>query len=251
MKVVIISAVRDYDMYDKCISANPNCRGCELVPYDNREKNESIPVLYNRFLDSRPADEDAWYVFCHEDFEPLEPLPEVIAKADRGSLWGPIGVITRRRFFIYEQWHLCGTINGCARDGSNPIRIGHDVSCGTPVDTFDCQCLIVHSSLIVRAGLRFDEHLTFDLYLEDICIAANERHGIKSRILPFACRHWSDSIAKSRYYTQKAYLDRKFPDCCYTGSCSWAIGGRPSIIRRLNIAVKSAIKFTIKSFRRK
>ena len=77
--IVLISVVRDFAMYDRCVKGNPFVAGGELRPVDNREKNEGIPVGYNRFLDSRPPDERAWYVFCHEDFEWREPAAAVFA----------------------------------------------------------------------------------------------------------------------------------------------------------------------------
>lgn len=239
--ITYVSVVRDPEMYRKCIQSNPACIGREMVMFDNREKNEHIPTLYNRFLRSRPSDEDAWYVFCHEDFQPKEPLEPLVDKLDKNALWGPIGAVTKRCFLIYEKWELKGEIEGCSRIGENCRKIGSPAPLGTQVDTFDCQCLVVHSSLLQRTGLRFDEKLSYDLYLEDLCINAQENFNITPRILPLKCRHWSESTAQARYYTQKSYLDKKYPSCSYTGICSWSIGGRPSILRRFNITVKTCV----------
>ena len=85
-KVAIVSVVRDWTMYERCLKGNPFTRGCELCPIDNRVKNEAIPVCYNRFLKSRAVDEQSWYVFCHEDFEPKEDIASLLEDVDKGSL---------------------------------------------------------------------------------------------------------------------------------------------------------------------
>ena len=236
--IVLVSAVRDFVMYGRCIDTNPCVSGCVRAVLDNRERNEGIPVLYNRFLDGRPADEDAWYVFCHEDFELRADLTPLLAQADPGSLWGPVGASTRVRFGVYHQWRLVGSVEECGKDGSNLHRIGSPVDMGTPVETFDCQCLAVHSSLVRRHGLRFDASLTFDLYAEEFCIAAKERAGVVSRILPVAARHWSGGRVQPRYYEQEAHVNAKYPSVCYTGTSSWILGGRPPFFRRLTVAIK-------------
>lgn len=232
-------------MYDKCIRNNPCCAGCELLPIDNRERNEGIPRGYNKALDSRPSCEDAWYVFCHEDFQPLEDLKNCLADCETNALWGPIGVVTERRFLVYCQWFLQGEVEGCSRRGENIIRIGRAVDKGRAVETYDCQCVIVHSSLLQNTGLRFDENLTFDLYAEDFCIAAKEKFGVVSRILPMKARHWSDSTAAARYYPQLDYLNRKWPDVSYTGTSSWCIGGGFGL-RKVNAVIKTWIKGFLK-----
>lgn len=245
-KTVFISVVRDYGMYRKCVSENPHTREARCVDFDNRERNEAIPVCYNRFLDGYDFSDPAWFVFCHEDFQPLEPLSDHLERADLNTLYGPIGVVTRHRWRVYCH----GEIEACSRQGGNPKRIGHKAPMGTPVETFDCQCLIVHSSCVARHKLRFDENLTFDLYVEDFCIAAKEKHGIESKILPVRCRHWSDSTApQMRYFPQKAYLREKYPDACYTGTCLYAIGGGAPFLLRMNILMKRIVLAILRKFR--
>ena len=237
-KVVAISVVRDWAMYARCLKGNAFLSDAELCPLDNREQNEAIPVRYNQFLDARPSDEDAWYVFCHEDFQLLEPLAPLLADCDRDALWGPIGAATCVRFGVYHQWRLLGAVEECRKDGSNIRSIGEAVPRGTSVETFDCQCLIVHSSLVRRLELRFDAALSFDLYVEEFCMAAHEKGGVASRILPLKCRHWSGGSVQPRYYEQEAHVNAKYPNACYTGTSSWILGGNPPIFRRLTVALK-------------
>ena len=240
MKIVLVSVVRDFGMYDRCVRNNPHVGESELVPVDNRARNEGIPVGYNRFLDSRPPDEDAWYVFCHEDFELKAPLD--LLQVDSDSLWGPIGAVTQVVCGIYHRWQLVGTVEECRKDGSNLRRAGTPVPQGTPVETFDCQCLIVHSSLVQRHHLRFDEALTFDLYAEEFCMAAKEKADVVSRILPIKACHWSGGSVQPRYFTQEAHVNAKYPNVCYTGTSSWILGGNPPLGRRLTVGIKRLLR---------
>ena len=250
-KIVLISVVRDFAMYERCVKDNPFVAGAELCPIDNRAKNEGIPVGYNRFLDSRPADEQAWYVFCHEDFQLLEPIADVFAPTRFAAaeglhpadcLWGPIGAATQVRFGLYHQWQLRGSVEECRKDGSNRRAIGTAAPAGTPVETFDCQCLVVHSSLVARHHLRFDEKLTFDLYVEDFCLAAQVAGCGKPRVLPMKACHWSGGRVQPRYYVQEAHVNAKYPNLCSTGTSSLILGGNPPFGRRLTVALKKLVR---------
>lgn len=240
--VVIFSVVRDFEMYERCVEHNHNCQGCILLAHDNRRSNDGIPLAYNRFLDSRPENEDAWYVFCHEDFQLQEPLVPYVDELDKNSLWGPIGATTVPRFGIYYQWRLLGKIEECKKDGIGIKDVGTEVAKGTRVDTFDCQCLMVHSSLIRSLNLRFDENLTFDLYVEDFCMSAHERGGIVSRILPLKARHWSGGNVQPRYYAQEAYLNKKYASSCYTGTSSLTLGGKIPFFWCLTVVLKKGLQ---------
>lgn len=239
--VLVVSVVRDMSMYERCLKDNAFLAGTELCPVDNRERNESISVCYNRFLRSRQPGEQAWYVLCHEDFEPKEHLAPLVERLDKGSLWGPIGAVTRVRWGFYHQWLLLGQVEESKKDGSCVRHIGKPVACGTPVETFDCQCLVVHSSLVQSHGLAFDENLTFDLYVEEFCMAAAKK-GVSSRVFPMAARHWSGGSVAPRYTTQEAYVNAKYPLDCFTGTSSWVLGGTPPFFRRLTVAVKRTLR---------
>ena len=240
--VVFVSAVRDFAMHSKCVAANPACAGCEIAAIDNRTANDGIGKLYNRFLDSRSAGEDAWYVFCHEDWMCAEPPGPLLAKADPGAIYGPIGARTRLGAFGWPHWELVGAISECEKDGSGMRRIGREVPPGTPLDTFDCQCIAVHSSLVRRYRLRFDENLLFDLYAEDFSIAALENHGVRSLVLPVKCVHFSRGSVGRRYREQEAYLKRKYPRSAHTGTSSWLIGGGGPLLWRLVAGLKRRLR---------
>ncbi len=205
-KVSVVSVVRDFDMYGRCVSGNPFLEGCELVPVDNRSENLPVTKRYNDYLDS--VHDDRWIVFCHEDWEVREPLLPVLEKLDRGFLYGPIGVFVeeRRRSDVMI---MRGGVEQSAKDGRRQVVIrGKDPS--GRVDTFDCQCLIVHSSLVRMHHLRFDPHLCFDMYVEDFCVAAFENAGIQSIAVELKCHHHSRGSLSASFRDSLEYVRRKY-----------------------------------------
>ena len=230
--VIFVSVVRDPALYRRCVSANSHIENAERVFFDNRELDEPVPVLYNRFLAGFDLSRDAWIVFCHEDFELLEEPCSLLKDIDADSLWGPIGARRRTWFGAVGRWQLVGVVEHRNRQGEFREVIGRSVARGTIVDTFDCQCLIVHSSLFRNhPTLRFDESMCFDFYVEDFCIAA-KKQGIPSRILPMECAHdyIRDNIQRGTlpesYYRTQSIIDAKYPLESYAGPCSWIGGDR-------------------------
>lgn len=230
----VISVVRDFATYERCVRKNPHIPDGSIVMLDNRERNDFVGSCYNRFLDGYDYTRPAWFVFCHEDFEIQDDIVSVLAGADKHSVYGPIGVVTRVRLGLFCQWWLQGLVSECDRTGNGEVLVGRSVPRDTPVETLDCQCLIVHSSFVQKTGIRFDENLSFDLYVEDFCIQAKENYAAITRILPLKCRHWSHGNVQKRYFEQEAYLKRKWPGVCYTGTSSHIIGGGAGMRRRLN-----------------
>jgi len=183
--VIIISVVRDYQMYDTCVRSNPFANCYTVCPLDNTRENKTVPVRYNEFLNSYDFSNPAWLVFCHEDFELKQAVDPLLEPLDTNVLYGPIGARTDVRWF--------------------------------------------------------DENLSFDLYIEDFCISAKENHGVPSQVLAVECQHWSGGAVRERYYHQEAYLNKKYPHCCYTGTSSYSIG-EPGFARKLNEAMKRSIR---------
>ena len=176
-KPLLITVVRDGAMYRRCIAENPNCEGCELLKFDNRAKNEFITVLYNRAINGLDNSTPRWLVFAHEDFEAREPLAAKLAEADPNRIYGVIGgcaSLHQVPWLLGGVWSdvIIGQIEQSAKDGSNMAKIGVVAPMNTEVEGVDCQFLAVHSSLVAQHHLRFDEHLSFDLYAEDFCINA-------------------------------------------------------------------------------
>lgn len=197
-QVLFVSAFTDASLYTKCILENPFIRENENIGtrgYNNSQENLPISVRYNQFLSDWDDAKEAWFIFCHSDWEILEDVTAKLDGLDKSVIWGPIGAKLLKN---HDHWCqvYCGTIQERSRDGTVSRTVWNRHSdTGTPVDTFDAQCLIVHSSLVRKFGLRFDENYQFDLYAEDFCVMAKENHGISSNILRLECRH--NSILES------------------------------------------------------
>lgn len=204
--VYIVSPVRDWDMYGRCLKDNPHTKDCHLIPLDNREKNRAIPVLYNEVLDVLP--EHAWAVFCHEDWMPLEDLYPRLEKLDKNGIYGPVGAFLEERTKA-SFLHIRGSVLQCEKDGSQE-RLFRGAELEDRVDCFDCQCLIVHASLVKRLGLRFDLRLAFDLYAEDFCAAAHVAAGVESQAIRLKCRHYSRGTLTPRFDAGLQYLREKY-----------------------------------------
>lgn len=203
--VSVVTVVRDPEMYAQCVRDNACLAGCRLVPVDNTQQNRPVPVCYNEFLDTAPS---GWLVFCHEDWQALEPLLPVLERLSPDCIYGPIGV-------FLEEHPLCdrilmrGAVRQCAKDGSHPRRI-QGLEPEGRVDTLDCQCLIVHASLVREHQLRFDERLSFDLYAEDFCVAAYERAGIVTKTVPLDCLHRSSGHISPAFRQALRLVRRKY-----------------------------------------
>ncbi|MDX1919136.1 MAG: hypothetical protein SFU25_00200 [Candidatus Caenarcaniphilales bacterium] len=234
-QIVFISAVLNYEMYGQCFLQNSCINQFELISFNNNEQNLSVSQRYNQFLNSYNFSREAWFVFCHEDFLVNETDLEIkLNTLDKNSIYGPIGSRAEKNKFTvsfnnknheFPLKYLCGKIVQRNKDGSGKKIIGTISASLDRVDTLDCCCLIVHSSLIQRHGLRFDEKLSFDLYVEDFCINAKENYAIQSFVFPFNCEHWSSGNITERYYQNLGYLNQKYPNALYAGSCSF-IGGK-------------------------
>lgn len=193
-------------MYSRCVADNPFCEGCSKVCFDNSEENVPIGVRYNSFLEN--CTEDCWIVFCHEDWQVKQDLAELVGSLNPDYIYGPIGAFlkTGRRsdFVIYK-----GSIREGTKDGRIVRKIANRVPAGR-VDTLDCQCVIVHSSLIRRTGLRFDAKLRFDMYVEDFCASAFTCFGVQTMVIPIKCVHYSPGVISSGFEESLKYVREKF-----------------------------------------
>lgn len=189
----IITVVRDKNFYERFVRNNPFNHGAEFVVCDNTKKNLGIPKHYNKYLDKYNYGDEDWLVFCHEDWEAKEDWLYKLDELDKNSIYGTFGtkLYTKRNFL---QKRYIGRIGVSHKDGSDDGYIGYDVITGETVETFDCMVFIIHSSLIKKYNIRFDENLDFHHYTEELCIRLNEEFGIKSRILQMHCKHWSYGV---------------------------------------------------------
>lgn len=240
--VYFVSAFVDEGLYKKCVPENENLAGnsrCNCVGYDNRADNVFIAKRYNEFLDSYDYTQEAWFFFCHSDWQILENPSSVTARLDRNRIYGPIGAILQKSpqgEFVHEYRGQCYER---LRDGSNKRLLrGAVTELNARVDSLDCQCVIVHSSLVEKYSLRFDPRLEFDLYVEDFCISANKNHGIEICIADFACCHWNQAEnmdGRESYYKNLEYLNGKHKDVFRAGVVSMIGNPEPFGVTRVKL----------------
>jgi hypothetical protein len=77
------------------------------------------------------------------------------------------------------------------------------------VSSLDCCCLIVHSSLINKYNLRFDENLDWHMYVEDFCINCEKNYDIKSKAVQFDCYHLGIGNLNEDFYKCAKYVKEK------------------------------------------
>ncbi len=87
------------------------------------------------------------------------------------------------------------------------------------VDSLDCCCLIVHSSLIKNFNLKFDENLDFHLYSEDFSFNARFNHKILTKVIQFNCFHRGSGTLDQSFYNNLSYVKNKYKGKRFVGTC--------------------------------
>ena len=146
--VYFISVVNNYDLYNKCLKNNSFVKypsNYHLVVYDNTKENVFISKRYNSFINSYNYRNEAWFVFCHCDWQPMEDMNAKLKYLDKGAVYGTIGSIAN---FINGKVYteLVGMCYERRRDGSDFRILGNYAKTLELADTFDCQVIIIHSS---------------------------------------------------------------------------------------------------------
>ena len=226
-------------MYDRLVRNNPNNVGAKFVAFDNNVENKTIPERYNTFLDSFDYSSPDWLVFCHEDFQFLEPLASKLHLMREDAVYGVFGAKLRVPGV--------GLQIDSNKDGSDMSFRGTPVAAPTAVDTVDCACMMVHSSLVARYRLRFDEKLSYDLYTEDFGIRAREGFGIETMVLPIRSHHYSYGNVLPRFHEQLAYLNWKYRNAsrAYVTTTAYAIG-RADALAKANAVLRSRHRIPLK-----
>lgn len=213
----IVTVYNNKDCYDLNIAMNKVMQCHELIGYDNRKSNIPITVRYNNFIRTKLKD-NSWVIFCHQDFSFLENPEYILEKTNRHFIYGVTGTKLFKNSFIafikkylpLNNWKLYGQILQ-GRNNKKPYRHGIFVREPKEVDTVDCCCIIVHGWLIKKYNLLFDEKLDFHLYSEDLCIAAKQKYGIKTKVLQMKCRHMSEGDYSKSFEKSAGYLREKYP----------------------------------------
>lgn len=232
--LTVVSVVRDWACYERCVRQNPYLRGARFVTFDNAAQNIPIPERYNAFLDAMPAD-TGWILFAHEDFEVQEdPRPLL----NRRSTLFPCGLIGTRT--ILDSVILpFGVITDSDRDGAryhvNRPPLPYVGLLGARAENCDCCGFFVHADTFRSWQLRFDPRCEWDLYAEDLCFQFIQTSGHTVSILPLKAHHWSrGNPATDHFAAALAHLNAKYADAFFAGgTCVFSIGRRPTWRLRL------------------
>lgn len=231
-KIKLISPVIDYDMYNKVIKNNKFTKNFELLDIDNRKENNFISKCYNTFLNSYDYSKDSWFVFCHEDFEFLDDVENKILNLSKNYIYGPVGIDIN--FIDTKKKEVQVQYKGKYKDKNKAglcyrSIVFKNYKDGDVVQSLDCMCVIINSSLIKKYKLRFDEELTWNLYVEDFCVNSRIKHGIKARLIEIECCHWSqldDINERKSFFKDLEYLNFiKFKYHIFIGTCG-LFGGK-------------------------
>jgi hypothetical protein len=185
-----------------------------ILKYDNRETNLPIPIRYNQAVQTLlESNYDGWICFIHNDFSLLQPLDHLLQDLDHHQLYGPIGAILED-----NQKRLVGEI----LQGHNGSLIHHGSPIDQPTlaDTVDCQCLLIHTDLLRKHDLRFDEHelLSFHQYVEELCLQAGEQYAIPTYVVPIKCKHASQGTSHRAIDLAIDYINAKYPQKQWGGT---------------------------------
>ena len=233
----IITVVRDFEIFNRLIQGNIYCKKANFNIFDNRIENRPISVCYNDFLANYNYSKSSWLIFCHEDFEFQENLTPILKSLNKNVLHSVIGG-KRCGFLGFGMQVIFGNMTETNRNGSGRCwSPGKKIFKPKEVEAFDCCCLIVHSSLVQKYNLRFDENLLFDLYVEDFCAQAKVKYKLKSFVHPIICNHHSGSRATERLYRHLPYLEKKYPNNYFVGTITYF--GSPSWQKKIQDRIMS------------
>jgi len=221
--IQIITVVNNFDIFDAFIKKNAYMSRYHIYVFDNTVDNIGIPLRYNHFLEN-DLHEEGWLVFCHQDFSFLEDIHDRLEGLSKDFIYGPIGAVNRKGIF-FKSWRprfhrkvLLGQINQ-SDDAVHFYKNGRYLKRPVIVNTVDCCCLIVHSSLIKKHNLRFDKMFKFHLYSEDFSLNARYNCSVKTKAVQIECKHSSRGNTSKEFYNALENLKRKYPNKRFVGTC--------------------------------
>ena len=213
----LVCVVNDYAIFDEVIKNNENLADFEITDFDNREENVAITKRYNSFIEENVANnaDDFWVLFVHQDFGFMENPNPMLKAMDKASIWGAVGVNLYKGLFLGKDCFKPSITIAWGRilQGNNDFNFkeyGRKIWFKKTVDAVDCCCVMVHSSLIKKYNLRFDENLSFHMYAEELCYRAKKDHKIKSKVVPMKCFHLGKGNLNEEFSNSVKYLKEKF-----------------------------------------
>lgn len=207
----ICCVVNDFHIYQSVIESSRFMNDLTVTVYDNTNENIGISKRYNDFIEHN-LDNDCWLILCHHDFAFLEDIDIRLASLDKSKIYGPIGATK-----IKNQRVILGQIN----QGHNGkiCKHGLKINSDQPVDTVDCMCMVIHTSLLKLTGLRFDENLTFHHYAEDFCLNALINFDVETHVFQTECLHTSYGVLSKSFFDAVRYVKTKYNGFEYQSTC--------------------------------
>jgi len=211
MQPRVFSVVTNPTQYNACVKQNPYLKNCICQFATNTPPacNISIATHYNRFIDEviLPEEQDGWVIFCHQDFEWLEDPAAALDKLNPQIIYGPAGM--QRVEYHWGKYTFTSGKSYCQLT-SGPFVVGIYSTHPQPVDTLDCCCICVHSSLLKQRRLRFDDYFDFHCYAEDFCLNAHQQ-GVQIYAIQLACNHYSNGKLSRIFFERYDKLLCKYP----------------------------------------
>jgi hypothetical protein len=213
--IKIVSVVNNFEQYNSCITDNEFMNCFQTFVCDNTVNNLPIPIHYNNFIDNN-IDENAdfWVIFSHQDFSFLEKINEKILNLPKDSIYGICGVAYG--FKPMNSWKDIKDVlkypKSLFKKHRKLFGLGYNnfLEKYKEVETIDCCCIIVHSSLINQYKLRFDEKCDFHLYGEDFSMNAKINHNIKTKVVKLNFGHYGKGIVDDNFHKLYKYLCQKY-----------------------------------------
>lgn len=219
MNAKIICTYNNKELFEKIISNNKSFENNEICAYDNTVENLPITKRYNEFLDKvvLSGNEDFWCVFIHQDFGVLEDIDLSLKNLKTDSIYGATGIKFYKRTSLYKLSNPTRPsvkVYGQIMQGNNGfetfVPYGDNITKPQVVDAIDCSCIIIHSTLIKKYNLHFDENLSFHLYAEELSYRAKKDYKIKTKAVQLKCFHLGRGNLNEEFQKSAAYLKNKF-----------------------------------------
>ncbi len=205
----------------------------------------NIAQYYNDILNTFSYGQPSWLIFHHETLELFEDITPHFNMLEKNVLYGIMGSLLLKNSdssYTIESRGQSFEKNSFGK--STQLRKCAQIETGALVDSVSQQCLIVHSSLIEKTQLRFDERLRDVLYIEDFCLNAKEAHNIQTKIIELRCCNWDQvdgliQIQSAPYIEKLNYLDQKYSNSVYATLYSLVGAKKAEIITQNDIFPKT------------
>lgn len=217
-RVIQICACNDLPKFQRYAAASIGIAPDDQVRFDNGAENRPVPVRYNEYIEAMPLRQNAWLAFIHNDFQFHEDPGPLLAKAPRDRIYGVVGAnlvaSPQREGHAGEAAPPFYQMVGCVQCSPQLIPTGW---CGDPISdmapakTVDCCCVIVHSSLVHKHDLRFNEHYEWHFYSEEFSLRAFRDHGIETWVLPLRSGHYGLGATNASFFECRRTLCTEFP----------------------------------------